>query len=101
LYAANLLISLKLKIIKIIEKVMAVGQDVPFLLSGGTARATGLGSTLSPLPPVPSNWRFGVVCPPIEISTRAVYEAVDDSAPSGRRTPALIGALSEKGREAV
>ena len=101
LRAANLLYGLKLTSDELIEIASGVGQDVPFLLSGGTARATGLGSTLSPLPPVPSNWRFVVVCPPIEISTRAVYEAVDDSAPSGRRTPALIGALSEKGREVV
>jgi len=50
---------------------------VPFLLSGGTARATGLGSTVVPLPAVPSSRRFLVVCPPDEISTRAIYEAVD------------------------
>jgi len=43
---------------------------------------------------VPSSWRFLVVDPPIEISTRAVYEAVDGGAPRGRRTPALVEALS-------
>ncbi len=93
LRAANLLYALKLTPAELIEIASAVGQDVPFLLSGGTARATGLGSTVSPLPSVPSSWRFLVVCPPIEISTRAVYEAVDGSAPGGRRTPALVAAL--------
>ena len=93
LKAAILLYALKLTPDELIEIATAVGQDVPFLLAGGTARATGLGSTLSPLPPVPSSWRFLVVSPPIEISTRAVYEAVDGSAPSARRTPALIAAL--------
>jgi 4-diphosphocytidyl-2-C-methyl-D-erythritol kinase len=107
LKAANLLYGLRLTSDELIEIASGVGQDVPFLLSGGTARATGLGSTLSPLPPVPSNWRFLVVSPPIEISTRAVYEAVDGNAPSRRRTPALVEALRaptltlprERGRE--
>jgi 4-diphosphocytidyl-2-C-methyl-D-erythritol kinase len=99
LKAANLLYALKLAPGELIEIATAVGQDVPFLLDGGTVRATGLGSTVSPLPPVPSSWRFLVVSPPVEISTRAVYEAVDGGAPSARRTPALIAALSKGGRE--
>ena len=96
LKAANLLYELKLKPAELIEIAAAVGQDVPFLLSGGTARATGLGSTVAPLPAVPSSWRFLVVCPPFEISTRAVYEAVDGAAPSGRHTPALVAALQAR-----
>jgi 4-diphosphocytidyl-2-C-methyl-D-erythritol kinase len=93
LRAANLLYVLKLSPAELIEIGTAVGQDVPFLLEGGTARATGLGSTISPLPPVPQSWRFLVVDPPIEISTHAVYEAVDGSGPSAHRTPALVGGL--------
>jgi 4-diphosphocytidyl-2-C-methyl-D-erythritol kinase len=109
LKAANLLYDLKLKPGELIEIATAVGQDVPFLLAGGTARATGLGSTVAPLPAVPSSWRFLVVCPPLEISTRAVYEAVDGSVPSARRTPELVAALQtptvtlprERGRESA
>jgi 4-diphosphocytidyl-2-C-methyl-D-erythritol kinase len=97
LRAANLLYDLKLKQAELIEIATAVGQDVPFLLSGGTARATGLGSTVAPLPAVPSSWRFLVACPPVEISTRAVYEAVDGSVPSRGRTPAMVGALASGG----
>ena len=93
LKAANLLYALKLSSGELVEVATAVGQDVPFLLEGGTARATGLGSTVSALPPVPSNWRFLVVDPPIEILTRRVYEAVDGGAPCARRTPALVEAL--------
>jgi len=93
LKAANLLYDLALKPGELVEIATAVGQDVPFLLSGGTARATGLGSTIAPLPPVPSSWRFLVVCPAVEISTRAVYEAVDGSAPSAGRTPGFVQAL--------
>src|SRR5437879_1180292 len=107
LRAANLLYDLKLKQAELIEIAKAVGQDVPFLLSGGTARATGLGSTVSPLPPVPPSWRFLVIWPAIEVSTRAVYESVHGSATSARSTPALVGALEaptltlprERGRE--
>jgi 4-diphosphocytidyl-2-C-methyl-D-erythritol kinase len=107
LKAANLIYALKLSSSELVEIATVVGQDVPFLLEGGTARATGLGSTLSPLPPVPSSWRFLVVSPPVEIATRAVYEAVDGDAPSAGRTPALIAALQaptltlprERGRE--
>jgi 4-diphosphocytidyl-2-C-methyl-D-erythritol kinase len=99
LKAANLLYALKLSPDELIEIATAVGQDVPFLLDGGTARATGLGSTVSPLPPVPSSWRFLVASPPVEIATRAVYQAVDGAAPSAGRTPALIAALSKGGRE--
>ena len=58
LTAANRLYDLKLTLSELIEVAASVGQDVPFLLAGGTARATGLGSTISRLPPVSSSWRF-------------------------------------------
>ncbi len=95
LKSANLLYDLKIKPAELTEIATTVGQDVPFFLSGGTARATGLGSLISALPPLPSGWRFLVVCPPVEVSTRAVYEAVDGSVPSAGRTPALVQALIE------
>ena len=106
LKAANHLYALKLSTDELAEVATEVGQDVPFFLRGGTVRATGLGSTISPLPPVPADWRFLVVSPPVAVATRAVYEAVGGSEPSGRRTPRLIEllesrhpALSQRGRE--
>ena len=96
LKAANLLYDLKLKPAELTEIATSVGQDVPFFLSGGTARATGLGSLISALPPLPSVWRFLVVCPPVEVSTRAVYAAVDGTEPTAQRTPKLVRVL-EKG----
>jgi 4-diphosphocytidyl-2-C-methyl-D-erythritol kinase len=101
LRAANHLYDLKLAPDEMTEIAASVGQDVPFLLSGGTARATGLGSTVSPLAPVSSHWRFLVVCPPVEIPTRTVFEAVDGSAASGRRTPGLVAALARGKGELV
>ena len=94
LRAANQLYDLRLKTGELIEIAAAVGQDVPFFLTGGTARATGLGSTVSALPPVPSSWRFLVIIPPVEVSTGAVYDAVDGTHPSAKRTPGLVEALA-------
>ena len=94
LRAANTLYDLELKAAELAEIAAAVGQDVPFLLRGGTAHATGLGSTISPLPPVPAVWRFVVVCPPVQVATPAVYEAVEGDAPSGGWTRGLIERLN-------
>ncbi|MDQ6711505.1 MAG: 4-(cytidine 5'-diphospho)-2-C-methyl-D-erythritol kinase [Candidatus Dormibacteraeota bacterium] len=93
LLAAVQLYDLPLKQDALVELATAVGQDVPFFLSGGTARATGLGSTVEPLPELPGSWRFVVVCPPVEVPTRAVYEAVEGTAPTAHRTPALVERL--------
>jgi len=97
LKAANQLYDLGLKSAQLVEISTEVGQDVPFFLLGGTARATGLGSIVSPLPPVPGSWRILVVCPPVQVATRSVYEAVDGNFPSARRTPALIQEMASQG----
>ena len=97
LRAAVLLYDLPIADDALIELATAVGQDVPFFLRGGTARATGLGSTVAPLPDLPASWRFVVVCPPVEVATRTVYEAVDGGAPSAHRTPALAARLTAAG----
>jgi len=102
LRAAVALYALKIPDEALVELATAVGQDVPFFLNGGTARATGLGSTVAPLPDFPKSWRFLVICPPIEVATRAVYEAVDGAASTARRTPALAARLeSQQGVDAA
>lgn len=93
LRAALLLHELSLSPGELHEIASRVGQDVPFLLGGGTTLATGLGSTLERLPPLPPGWAFVVAAPAVAVSTRAVYEGLDGSAPSLKRTPALAGAL--------
>src|SRR5438105_3375472 len=97
LKAANQLYGLKLKATELAEIGERVGHDVPFFLTGGTARATGLGSTLSPLRSLTGWMRFLVVCPPIQVSTRTVYDAVDGRFETGNRTPAVVEALSGTG----
>lgn len=55
----------------------ALGADVPFFLSGGTALVEGLGERVSALPPLPSPWHLVVVKPPVGVSTAAAYAALD------------------------
>ncbi len=93
LRAATRLYGLSLSTDALHDLAARVGQDVPFLLNGGTALATGLGSTLESLPALPGRWVFVVAAPPVAVSTHAVYEAVDGKGPSLDRTPALAGAL--------
>lgn len=49
-----------------------LGADIPFCVAGGTARATGIGTTLSPLPPPPALW-FVIDKPCDGMLTRDVY----------------------------
>lgn len=96
LRAAVELYGLDLSAAELHDVAARVGQDVPFLLHGGTALATGLGSTLESLPPLPGQWAFVVAAPPVAVSTRTVYETVDGRAPSLQLTPALVGALRSR-----
>jgi 4-diphosphocytidyl-2-C-methyl-D-erythritol kinase len=93
LRAAIVLYGIKISSAELQELAQRVGQDVPFFLRGGTALATGLGSTVEPLPPIPGSWRFALVCPAIEVSTKEVYAAVDGSSPSAGRTGRVAAAL--------
>lgn len=52
-----------------------LGADVPFLLRGGTALATGAGEALDPLPDR-EGW-FAIAWPGYEVSTAAVYRSWD------------------------
>src|SRR5260370_26270382 len=87
LKAANLLYELKLKPAELVEIASAVGQDVPAFLDDGSARATGLGSTVSPLPPVPPSWRFLVIWPGTEASTPPPYQPFLGTDPTNHPTP--------------
>lgn len=54
----------------------ALGADVPFCLSGGRARVTGIGEVLAPLPH--EDRTLTLLIPPLGCSTPVVYRAWDD-----------------------
>lgn len=57
---------------------LEVGSDVPFSILGGTARATGRGEKLAPLPPLSGCW-FCVVMPRgAGVSTPEAYARFDE-----------------------
>jgi 4-diphosphocytidyl-2-C-methyl-D-erythritol kinase len=69
-----------------------LGSDVPFALVGGTARGTGRGEVITPLPDDSSLWWI-VVPDSVGLSTPEVY-AEFDAAPgigSGRPAPDWVG----------
>jgi len=49
-----------------------IGSDVPFFLRGGTAKATGRGEIITPLPDLGPKW-LRIIKPPFGLSTARVY----------------------------
>jgi len=54
---------------------LELGADVPFFVFGETARAHGVGEMLEPVS-LPQTW-FAVLSPPIVVSTRTIFEALE------------------------
>jgi len=65
----------------------ALGSDVPFCFTGGTARVGGTGEELRSLPPA-TGFAVAVVVPPIELATGAVYSKWDELGGPPGETPA-------------
>lgn len=61
------------------EIASGLGADVPFFLTGGTARGTGLGSHVSALPDVDEKHLI-VVMPNVKVATRDAYKALSSPA---------------------
>ena len=65
-----------------------LGSDVPFCYVGGAARVGGVGERVDGLPPL-TGFSLGLVVPPIEVSTPAVYQRWDElEEPPGPTLPA-------------
>ena len=77
LKAAAALFDLRFSAHRLAEIGAALGADVPFFLSGGTALVEGLGERVTPLPPLSPAWWLVLVKPPVGVSTAAAYAALD------------------------
>lgn len=62
---------------ELLEIAAGLGSDVPFCLTGGTARVFGTGTQMESLDPV-SGFAIALVVPPIELATGGVYSKWDD-----------------------
>ena len=80
------------KLVSIGEK---VGADVPFCLTGGTARVQGIGEQVTPLLFFEKGC-YLVIKPPFGISTPAAFHAFDRSGAS--RRPDTAGIIAAMGR---
>ncbi len=58
---------------RLFELAAGLGSDVPFFLAGGTALCRGRGEDVTPVP-VGEIAHYVICCPPLELSTAAVYE---------------------------
>lgn len=82
LIGLNRLWGLDLLFGELCEMGLALGADVPFMLTGGLARVSGIGEVIKPLRPAPRIWLV-VVQPCDGLSTRDIFAAYDalDEAP--------------------
>lgn len=76
LFGMNRLFRLGLSQKELMERGVTLGADVPYCIMRGTVLAEGIGEELSPLPPMPK-CTVVIAKPPISVSTKAVYEAMD------------------------
>lgn len=73
LYGMNILFNLKLSKKYLMDLAVRLGADVPYCIMRGTALSEGIGEILTPLPPFPQ-CHILIVKPPINVSTKYVYE---------------------------
>ncbi len=71
------------------EIASGLGADVPFFLTGGTARGTGLGSSVSALPDVVEK-RLLVVMPDVKVATANAYKALSSPALTKPNTATIL-----------
>lgn len=77
LLTVNAALGLALSPARLAEIGAALGSDVPFFLTGGTALVEGLGERVSALPPLSPPWLLVIVKPSVGVSTAAAYAALD------------------------
>ncbi len=76
LYGMNLLFGLGLSKEELMNRGVCLGADVPYCIMRGTVLAEGIGEKLTKLPAMPK-CTILIAKPPISVSTKMVYEALD------------------------
>ena len=76
LYGMNRLFHLNLTMEELMVRGVHIGADVPYCILRGTALAEGIGEKLTKLKPMPKCY-IVVAKPPINVSTKLVYENLD------------------------
>ena len=76
LFGMNRLLGLGLSEKGLMERGVQLGADVPYCILRGTVLAEGIGEELKPLPPMPKCTVL-IAKPPVSVSTKTVYEALD------------------------
>ena len=76
LFGMNRLFELGLTQEELMERGVKLGADVPYCIMRGTVLAEGIGEQLTPLPAMPKCTVL-VAKPPVSVSTKVVYEALD------------------------
>lgn len=76
LFGMNRLFGLKLSRQELMDRGVKLGADVPYCILRGTVLAEGIGEMLTVLPAMPKCTVL-IAKPPISVSTKVVYEALD------------------------
>ena len=76
LFGLNRMFGLKLTREQLMERGVKLGADVPYCIMRGTVLAEGIGEELTVLPDMPKCTVL-IAKPPVSVSTRVVYEALD------------------------
>ncbi len=76
LFGMNRLFGLELTRQELMDRGVQLGADVPYCILRGTVLAEGIGEKLTVLPSIPK-CAVLIAKPPVSVSTRVVYEALD------------------------
>ena len=76
LFGMNRMFGLHLSQQELMDRGVKLGADVPYCIMRGTVLAEGIGEILTPLPAMPKCTVL-IAKPPVSVSTKTVYEALD------------------------
>jgi 4-diphosphocytidyl-2-C-methyl-D-erythritol kinase len=100
LYGLNILYQTRLSQARLCSIGVQIGADVPFCLTGGTARAKGVGETLMPIHPKRQH-EILLLKPQTGLATRDVYEHYDRFGGEQQNIDMLISGLQNDDEEQI